>query len=224
MREIVLDTETTGLEPAEGHRLVEIGAVELINYMPTGQTYHQYIDPERDMPEEARRIHGLDREFLAGFPPFADVAEAFLEFIGDAPLVIHNAAFDMRFLNAELERTQHTLLLNERAIDSLKLAKTRFPGSPNSLDALCKRFGVDASARVKHGALLDCELLAEVYLHLRGGRQVGLDLVSQEQEVANATIERTPRPARQFPVNPDEQAAHNAFIDTIDAPLWRATN
>jgi len=222
MREIVLDTETTGLEPSEGHRLVEIGAVELVNYMPTGRTYHQYIDPQRDIPEEVRRVHGLDREFLSGFPLFAEIADGFLEFIGEAPLVIHNAAFDMRFINAELEGAGRRPLPAERAIDSLKLAQARFPGSPNNLDALCKRFGVDATARVRHGALLDCHLLAEVYLHLRGGRQVGLELVTREEAVGRAAIERPPRPARQFPVDPGELAAHEAFLDRIEAPLWRA--
>src|SRR5690242_10106213 len=166
LREVVLDTETTGLDPEQGHRVVELGAVELANHIPTGRTFHAYINPERDMPAEAFRVHGLAAEFLADHPVFAEVVDAFLEFLGDGKLVIHNAAFDVRFLNAELDRCGRPPIPSERAVDTLVLAQRRFPGAPNNLDALCKRFGVDNSNRKLHGALLDCELLADVYLHL----------------------------------------------------------
>ena len=176
MREIVLDTETTGFEPSEGHRIVEIGAVELINHMPTGRTYHQYINPQRDMPVEAFNVHGLSEEFLRPFPIFREVGQAFLDFVGDARLVIHNAAFDIKFLNFELGKVGLTHLPWDRVTDTLMMARKKFPGSPASLDALCRRFGVDNSAREKHGALLDSEILAEVYLELIGGRQPDLVL------------------------------------------------
>ncbi len=171
MREIVLDTETTGLSPDEGHRIVEIGGVELINHVPTGRNYHQYINPGRPMPQEAFEVHGLGDAFLAGQPPFQDIAQAFLDFIGDAPLVIHNAAFDMRFINAELGWISCDGLPPERAVDTLAIARRKFPGAPASLDALCRRFGIENSAREIHGALLDSRILAEVYLQLIGGRQ-----------------------------------------------------
>ena len=170
MREIVLDTETTGLDPFEGHRIVEIGGVELHNHMPTGRTYHQYINPERDMPEEAFAVHGLGLDFLGDKPTFAQIGRQFLDFVGDATLVIHNAAFDMKFLNAELKWMDVRTLPMGQARDTLELARKKFPGAQNSLDALCRRFGIDNSAREKHGALLDSELLAEVYLELIGGR------------------------------------------------------
>ncbi|MGF1444732.1 MAG: DNA polymerase III subunit epsilon, partial [Pikeienuella sp.] len=172
MREIVLDTETTGLEPDE-HRIVEIGAVELLNALPTGRSYHQYINPERPMPAEAFQIHGLGDEFLRDKPVFAEIAAAFCSFIAEAPLVIHNAAFDMAMINAELARLGRPVLPDSRAVDTLALAKRKFPGAQVSLDALCRRFGIDNAGRVKHGALLDSELLAEVYLELQGGRQHG---------------------------------------------------
>jgi len=162
MREIVLDTETTGLDPFEGHRLVEIGGVELVNHMPTGRTYHQYINPDRDMPNEAFEIHGISSEFLTDKPRFPEIAQDFLGFVKGAKLVIHNAAFDMKFINAELDWAEKPLLSMEVAIDTLDIARRRFPGAQNSLDALCRRFGVDNSARTKHGALLDSEILAEV--------------------------------------------------------------
>jgi DNA polymerase-3 subunit epsilon len=179
MREIVLDTETTGLDPKEGHRVVEIGAVELINHLPTGRVFHEYINPERDMPAEAEKIHGISAAFLEDKPVFAGVTDAFLAFLehdgqgepSPGVLVIHNAAFDIKFLNFELGRLGHPAIANDRVIDSLQLARQRFPGAPASLDALCRRFDVDSSARTKHGALLDSELLAEVYLGLIGGRQ-----------------------------------------------------
>jgi DNA polymerase-3 subunit epsilon len=176
MREIVMDTETTGLDPADGHRIVEIGAVELVNLLPTGRVYHQYINPERPVPREAENIHGLGNDFLRDKPVFARIATDFLDFIGDSTLVIHNAAFDMRMLNAELTRLGQPVLPMSRAVDTLEIARKRFPGAQASLDALCRRFGVDNSGREKHGALLDTELLAEVYLELMGGRQQGLVL------------------------------------------------
>lgn len=179
-REIVLDTETTGLDPATGDRLVELGCVELLNSIPTGETFHRYMDPERDMPEEAFRVHGLSREFLTGKPKFADIVDDFLAFIGDAKLVIHNAEFDMKFLNAELRRLDRPPLGMDRVVDTLALARRKHPGSPNSLDALCSRYGIDNSRRTKHGALLDSEILAEVYLELCGGRQAALELASIE--------------------------------------------
>ena len=225
MREIVLDTETTGFEPTEGHRIVEIGAVELWNHMPTGATYHQYINPERDMPEEAFQVHGLGNEFLADKPVFKDVAQAFLDFVGDAKLVIHNAGFDMTFLNAELGWAGHATLPNDQAIDTLAMAHRKFPGSPASLDALCRRFGVDNSAREKHGALLDSEILAEVYLELIGGRQPDFVLghigkkSGKAGEVWRAYKRPTPLPSR---LTEDERAAHSAFIEELgESAVWR---
>ncbi len=225
MREIVLDTETTGFDPNTGDRLVEIGAVELFNHLPTGQIYHVYINPERDMPDEAFAVHGLSREFLSDKPVFAKVAAEFLTFIGDARLVIHNAAFDIKFLNAELRWAGLAEIAPTRAIDSLDLARRRFPGANNTLDALCRRFGVDNSAREKHGALLDSELLAEVYLELVGGRQPGLVLTQGGLGGAN-TVERVyappPRPRSLAPrITDEERAAHAAFVEELgDATLW----
>jgi len=174
MREIVLDTETTGFEPMQGDRIVEIGAVELYNHVPTGQTYHQYINPEREMPQEAFEVHGLGDEFLADKPKFAQIGQAFLDFVQDSTLVIHNAAFDMKFLNAELKWMNLPLLPMSQALDTLDIARKRFPGSPASLDALCRRFNIDNSSRTLHGALLDSEILAEVYLELIGGSSLTL--------------------------------------------------
>ena len=176
MREVVLDTETTGLEPAHGHRVVEVGAVELVNHIPSGKSFQRYLDPERDMPEDAERVHGLTRAFLAGHRRFAEEADALLAFIGDAKLVMHNASFDLGFLNAELERIGKPPIPPARTLDTLALARRKYPGAPASLDALCKRFGIDRSAREKHGALLDAALLTEVYLELTGGRQPALGL------------------------------------------------
>lgn len=228
MREIVLDTETTGFEPSEGHRIVEIGAVELFNHLPTGKTYHQYICPERLMPKEAFEVHGLGDDFLRDKPKFAQIGQAFLDFIGDAQLVIHNAAFDMKFLNAELKAAGLPSLPYARATDTLMIARQKFPGSPASLDALCRRFGVDNSAREKHGALLDSEILAEVYLELVGGRQPDFGLNTAAQQ-ANSSAARTendwrPRP-RPVPLAPrlseDEAAAHAAFVGKLgDAAIW----
>ena len=228
MREIVLDTETTGFEPGEGHRIVEIGAVELLNHLPTGRTYHQYLNPERNMPKEAYDVHGLGDEFLRDKPVFKGVAQAFLEFIADSPLVIHNAAFDMKFLNAELKTAGFTLLPFARAIDTLMLARNKFPGSPASLDALCRRFGVDNSAREKHGALLDSEILAEVYLQLLGGRQhdFGLNTVVQTtlSGASNSasdwrpSVRRIPLPSR---LSEQELASHVAFVAAMGpTAIW----
>ncbi len=221
IREVVLDTETTGLDPAQGHRIVEIGALELVGHLPTGRTFHHYLNPEREVPPEAVRIHGLTNEFLAGHPTFAAIADAFLDFLADSPLVIHNAAFDLRFLNAELERCGRPPLPASRAIDTLLLAQRRFPGQSNSLDALCRRFGVDASARTRHGALLDSELLAEVYLHLIGGRQAALAFeLAEGREVMRARRPRPVRPPRPHAATAEELAAHRAFLSLISNPLW----
>ncbi|HSF62794.1 MAG TPA: DNA polymerase III subunit epsilon, partial [Paracoccaceae bacterium] len=221
MREIVLDTETTGFEPSEGHRIVEIGAVELENHIPTGRTFHVYLNPDRPMPKEAFEVHGLSDEFLRDKPRFAAVAADFLAFVGDARLVIHNAAFDMKFLNAELTAVGHPRLPDARALDTLLLARQKFPGAPASLDALCRRFGVDNSAREKHGALLDSEILAEVYLELIGGRQPGLvlspsgDARSGGARGTDAAGDWRPRP-RPAPLPPrlteEEAAAHQALV------------
>lgn len=232
MREIVLDTETTGFEPSEGHRIVEIGAVELKNHMPTGRVYHQYINPERDMPQGAFEVHGLSEERLSREPVFAAVAEAFVAFIGDAKLVIHNASFDMKFINAELAAVGRPQIPFDRAIDTLAIARRRFPGSPAGLDALCRRFGVDNSAREKHGALLDSELLAEVYLELIGGRQPDLGAVMatseppDEKRSVGAGAGAWRAPPRPTPLGPRltdaERAAHDAFVATLgDDPVWR---
>ena len=224
MREIVLDTETTGLDPKSGDRLVEIGCVELDNHLPTGRTYHQYVNPERDMPDEAFRVHGLSEVFLAKYPVFADIADAFLEFIGDADLVIHNASFDLGFINAELQRLGRASVENRRAIDTVQIARGKYPGAQASLDALCRRFEIDLSARTKHGALLDAELLADVYLELVGGRQPGLDLASQRRRSASQTLEtreKPARPARPHAPSEAESTAHQAFLEKITDPIWR---
>lgn len=230
MREIVLDTETTGLDPKDGHRIVEIAGVELANTLPTGRIYHQYINPEMAMPAEAFQIHGLGDAFLKDQPVFSGIVEAFLAFVGSDPLVIHNAEFDMRMINAELQRLGRQALPNSQAIDTLGMAKRAFPGAQASLDALCRRFGVDNSARKKHGALLDCELLAEVYLELQGGRQRGLALASSGSRAEGgkirgvadvATVRREmPLPSR---LTEAEIEAHAAFIDDLgDTALWKA--
>lgn len=227
MREIVLDTETTGFEPSEGHRIVEIGAVELFNHMPTGRTYHQYINPERPMPKEAFDVHGLGDDFLRDKPLFQHIGQAFLDFVGDARLVIHNAAFDMKFLNFELGRAKLRTLPFDQALDTVGLARKKFPGSPASLDALCRRFGVDNSAREKHGALLDSEILAEVYLELIGGRQpdFGLSTAAQNarDDAGPAQVWRPrPRPVPLAPrITEAEAAAHAAFVAKLgDGAIW----
>ncbi|MEL6642617.1 MAG: DNA polymerase III subunit epsilon [Pseudomonadota bacterium] len=226
MREIVLDTETTGFDPETGDRIVEIGAVELSGHVPTGRTYHQYINPERAMPEDAFAVHGLGDEFLRDKPVFKEVGQAFLDFVGDAKLVIHNAAFDMKFLNAELGWMGLPQLPYDQAIDTLAIARKKFPGSPASLDALCRRFGIDNSARTLHGALLDSEILAEVYLELIGGRQPGFGLIQggPVSKSGDAGDEWRPRP-RPEPLPPrvtdDERAAHAAFVEKLgDSALW----
>lgn len=225
MREVVLDTETTGLEPAEGHRIVEIGAVELMNHVATGRVYHVYINPERPMPPEAEAIHGLGDAFLADKPRFSEIAQAFAAFIADAPLVIHNAAFDIRFINAEFERAGLPLIPGSRAIDTVSIARKRFPGSPANLDALCRRFGVDNSGREKHGALLDSELLAEVYLELRGGRQPDFGLASVRVETRSGRRDAYVPPPRPRPLpsrlTADEADAHASFVAGLgDGGRW----
>lgn len=224
MREIVFDTETTGLDPASGHRIVEIGCVELFNVIPTGQSYHVYLDPERDMPDEAFRVHGISAEFLAGKPKFAEVAQALLAFLGDAPLVAHNAEFDMRFINAELAAHGFGAIGGERVIDTLALARRRHPGAANSLDALCQRYGIDLSRRSKHGALLDAEILAEVYAELLGGRQTSLSLDPAAMERALAPVgARRHRDEALAPLlTVAEVSAHAGFIETMGKKaLWR---
>jgi DNA polymerase-3 subunit epsilon len=221
MREIVMDTETTGLDPSLGHRIVEIGAIELLHHVPTGRRFHQYINPDRDMPDEAFRVHGLSREFLAEHPLFEAVVDGFLDFIADSPLVIHNASFDIRFLNAELGRLGRPLLPADRAIDTLPMAQRKFPGAPANLDALMRRFGIDGSSRKLHGALLDSELLAEVYIHLLGGRQVGLELaVGGRRRAGDAAVVKA-RPYRRFTVPAEDLAQHEAFVAGIKEPVWQ---
>ena len=228
MREIVLDTETTGFDPASGDRIVEIGCVELHNHMPTGKVYHQYLNPERDMPQGAFEVHGLSTEFLSGKPLFASISGDFLEFLGDAKLVIHNATFDMKFINAELGRVDIPHLPASRAIDTLEIARRRFPGAQNSLDALCRRFGVDNSTRDKHGALLDAEILAEVYLELIGGRQPDLVLsvvADRGGKPGPGATDISPqqRPRALAPRLTDaERAAHKEFL--ADFPVTAVWN
>jgi DNA polymerase-3 subunit epsilon len=224
MREIVLDTETTGLDPYQGHRIVEIGCIELVNRIPSGSTFHVYINPERDMPAEAEAVHGLTRAFLSEKQLFAEIADDLIAFLGDAKLVIHNAGFDLAFLNAELERVKKPALLRERAIDTLTLARRRHPGGPNKLDDLCARYGIDNSRRTKHGALLDAELLAEVYAELAGGRQARLGLVKETTPAAAAAASaaRT-RPAPLPSLLTDaENEAHRKFVASLGAgAVWR---
>ena len=225
MREIVLDTETTGLDPAQGHRLVELGCIELLNRIPTGATFHKYLNPERDMPAEAFAIHGLSGEFLKEKPRFAEVVDEFLAFIGDAPLVIHNAGFDHGFLCAELKRAERALIERGRLVDTLLLARRKHPAGPNRLDDLCARYGIDNSRRTKHGALLDAEILAEVYLELIGGRQATLGLVDGI-EIAGAggdgAIIVRGRPTPLTPrLTDEEREAHRAFISTLgESAIW----
>lgn len=216
MREIVLDTETTGLDPNDGHRVIEIGCVELIDHFPTGKTFQRYLNPERDMPPDAQRIHGITTEFLRDKPRFAEIAEEFLEFIGDAPLIIHNASFDLKFLNSELHRISRKPIPFARAIDTIDMAKSKYPGSRYSLDELCKRFNIDLSSRSLHGALLDSELTAQVYLELIGGRQKKLLLSPQDEASVSAVIETRVARARPAPLAPRmseaETEAHAAFV------------
>ncbi len=224
MREIVLDTETTGLDPLRGDRLVEIGCVELLNHIPSGQTFHVYINPERDMPQEAFNVHGLSAQFLSDKKKFAEIAEDFLAFIGDAPLVIHNAQFDIGFINAELQKASLPPVPRDRLVDTLLLARRKHAGGSNRLDDLCQRYGIDNSHRTKHGALLDSELLAEVYLELIGKRQAQLVLSETPQERARAASDQ-PRRQRETPLvnrlSDAEREAHEAFIAQLgDKTLW----
>jgi DNA polymerase-3 subunit epsilon len=224
MREIVLDTETTGLDPASGHRVVEIACLELVNHLPSGRHFQRYLNPDRDMPEDAYEVHGLSAVFLADKPRFHEIVDELLSFIDGAPLVIHNAEFDIRFLNAELTRAGMPALETALAVDTLQMARRKYPGAPASLDALCRRFNIDNSARSLHGALLDAELLAEVYLELIGGRQAGFDLV-QAEVIAAAAIAAAAgpaRPPRPHMATPEELIAHAALLDSLKQPLWRS--
>lgn len=221
MREIVLDTETTGFEYAGDDRIVEIGCIELVNHVPTGGFFQRYINPQRPMSEGARNVTGITDEFLADKPLFADVAQDFLDFIGDAPFVIHNASFDIGFLNAEFGRLGREGFPMERAIDTVVMARRKFPGAPASLDALCKRFDIDLSRRDKHGAVLDCELLAAVYLELLGGRQQGFAL-PRAGSIRTEAHERIIRPARPHAASPEELDAHAAMIAEIKGAIWTA--
>jgi DNA polymerase-3 subunit epsilon len=226
MREIVLDTETTGLDPVQGHRLVEVGCVELLNRIPTGANFHAYLNPERDMPAEAFAIHGLSGEFLREQKRFSEIVDEFLVFIGDAPLVIHNAGFDHGFLNAELKRVERTLIARERLVDTLMLARRKHPAGPNRLDDLCARYGIDSSRRTKHGALLDAEILAEVYVELIGARQAQLGLAETVERRGNGNDGTVTLRARSTPLLPRlseaDRAAHRKFVESLGADaLWR---
>lgn len=227
MREIIFDTETTGLDPKTGDRLVEIGCIEMVNRVTTGATFHCYFNPERDMPAEAERVHGLSEAFLADKPLFATQAQELLAFLGESPLVAHNAGFDFGFLNAELERCGLATIGLDRMVDTVKIARQKHPGAKNSLDALCTRYGIDRSHRTKHGALLDAELLAQVYVELLGGRQIGLELAAQAVVAIEAAAtpalparERPQRPPRPHAASPEELAAHAAFLTSLKDPVW----
>ena len=227
MREIVFDTETTGLDPKTGDRLVEIGCVELMGRIPTGETFHAYYNPERDMPSAAEEVHGLSAAFLSDKPLFADGADALLDFLGDAPLVAHNAGFDFGFLNNELELAGLAPISYDRMVDTVAIARKKHPGAKASLDALCTRYGIDRSHRVKHGALLDAELLAQVYLELLGGRQIGLVLDAESASVSvtttvSQTVERVFRAARPHQATAEELARHREFLEGISKPLWNS--
>lgn len=228
MREIIFDTETTGLDPLNGDRLVEIGCIELVNRVPTGRTFHAYYNPERAMPAEAEAVHGLSDRFLADKPLFAAGVEELLDFLEDSSLVAHNARFDFGFLNAELRRCQRTEVGMERMIDTVAIARSLHPGAKHSLDALCTRYGIDRSHRVKHGALLDAELLAQLYVELTGGRQIGLGLIQSVEErivISHQLVSArpsSPRPPRSFAPSAEELARHRAFIATLSDPLWLA--
>ena len=225
VREIVFDTETTGLNPLTGDRIVEIGCVEMVNRVETGRHFHAYFNPERDMPFEAQEVHGLSNLFLSDKPRFAETVEELLAFIEDSPLVAHNAGFDFGFLNFELERCGRPAVGISRMVDTLTLARSRHPGAKHSLDALCVRFGIERSHRVKHGALLDAQLLAQVYVELTGGRQIGLGLVGDSGRVSIGQVVRPvtvrePRPARPHFALPEELERHRAFISKLVSPLW----
>jgi len=216
-REIVLDTETTGLDPGEGHRIVEIACIELVHHVPTGRKFHRYVNPGRDMPEDALAVHGITEAFLASQPPFGAIADELLAFIGSDRLVIHNAEFDLAFVNAELTRAQRDPVCCP-FVDTLGLARVRFPGAPASLDALCRRFDIDLSERVEHGAEIDCGLLAAVYLELLGGRQPGLDFSTPVDDIA--VTERILRPPRPHTPSAEEAIAHQAMLRLIAEPIW----
>tara|TARA_B100001939_G_scaffold342104_1_gene352719 strand:- start:13388 stop:14083 length:696 start_codon:yes stop_codon:yes gene_type:complete len=223
MREIIFDTETTGFDPYAGDRLVEIGCVEVIDYLPTGNTFHKYINPEREVPEAAVNVHGLTTEFLKDHPVFAEVVAEFRDFVGEARLVAHNAEFDMKFINWEMEQLGFPAYPMSRAVDTLAIARRKFPGAPNTLDALCKRFNIDNSNRVKHGALLDAELLAEVYLELMGGRQTGFALSPAPGTTPVETTahrEKKFRPPRPHVPSPEEIERHREFLTQLNDPLW----
>ncbi|WCT77415.1 DNA polymerase III subunit epsilon [Novosphingobium humi] len=228
MREIIFDTETTGLDPKNGDRLVEIGCVEMVNRVATGATYHAYFNPQRDMPAEAERVHGLSEAFLADKPLFAEKAQEFLDFIGDAPMVAHNAGFDFGFINAELTAAGFDPIGLDRMVDTVKIARQKHPGAKNSLDALCTRYGIDRSHRTKHGALLDSELLAQVYVELLGGRQIGMELAAQSIVITETVTEthtqaprmRPLREARPHAASQEELDAHGAFLKSIKEPIW----
>jgi DNA polymerase-3 subunit epsilon len=227
MREIIFDTETTGLNPAGGDRMVEIGCIELVNRVETGRTFHAYFNPERSMPSEAEAVHGLSDIFLSDKPRFADKADELLEFIANSPLVAHNAGFDFGFLNHELQRCARDPICLSRMVDTLVLARSRHPGAKHSLDALCTRFGVDRSQRVKHGALLDAQLLTQVYVELTGGRQIGLSLVAETvsaEATSSAAVEaaasRIVRPPRPHAPSDEERTRHRGFIARLASPLW----
>ena len=235
MRQVILDTETTGLEVQGGHRIIEVGAVEVVDRKPSGQTFQRYINPEREIDDEAQAVHGISLSFLADKPRFADIADDFLQFIDKATLVIHNASFDMGFINAELEKIQRPVLPMDRAIDTLTMARRKFPGAQANLDALCRRFEINNSHRDLHGALIDADLLAGVYIELLGGRQPGLSLATEvnsqsqtssknaDAQTGTLTIDSPPaptRPIRPHAPNAEEQAAHEAFIAKLDDPIW----
>lgn len=226
MREIIFDTETTGLDPKKGDRLVEIGCVEMVNRVQTGRTFHAYFNPDRSMPAEAEAVHGLSETFLSDKPRFHERAAEVLEFLGDSPLVAHNAGFDFGFLNTELDICGMEPVSKTRMVDTVAIARVRHPGAKNSLDALCTRYGIDRSHRTKHGALLDAELLAQVYVELTGGRQIGLELASMADDPITAAVaptrvrERVFRPARPHAASADELERHARFLESIKSPLW----
>jgi DNA polymerase-3 subunit epsilon len=228
MREVVLDTETTGLDPKNGDRIVEIGAIELFNHMPTGQYFHKYLNPDRPMPQEAFAVHGLSDDFLKEKPRFSDIMDEFTSFIGDAKMVIHNASFDMKFLNAELKRAGGEIYSDQQAIDTLLIARKKFPGAQNSLDALCRRFSIDNSGREKHGALLDSELLSDVYLELIGGRQPDLVLRTdnggklENYDTPRRDVRKKRKTALKSLITEDEKTNHEEFLKTLGADsIWK---
>ena len=221
MREIVLDTETTGFDPLTGHRVVEIGCLELLNHVATGNEFHTYLDPQRDMPPDAEAVHGLSTPFLADKPLFGAIVDDLLGFIGDSPIIAHNASFDLNFINAELKRVNRQTLSSDRTIDTVTLARRKFPGAQASLDALCRRFQIDTSDRAKHGALLDAKLLSKVYLELIGGREPGLALAATEAGGTQLIVqEKTTRPPRDHAPTPAESAAHAKFIAALKNAVW----